>query len=119
MAKIKVHTASFPYVEITSSGSCLFIKTSAFQFTGETVHASEIKTLEVATEESVKKVGGTLGWGVAGGIIAGPVGLLAGALLGGKGKDVTFVAELEDGRKFMGTVDSKSFTKLQAGSLKF
>ncbi|EJV0369637.1 hypothetical protein N5280_002484 [Vibrio vulnificus] len=118
MAKIKVHTASFPYVEITASGSCLFIKTSPLQLTGECIHGSRIKSIDAASEESVKKIGGTLGWSVVGGAIAGPLGLIAGALLGGKGKDITFVAELDDGRKFMGTVNNKSFTKLKAESMR-
>ncbi|EGQ8129878.1 MULTISPECIES: hypothetical protein [Vibrio] len=119
MAKVKVHTASFPYVDITATSGSLFIKTTPFQTTGECVLGSRIKSIDAASEESVKKIGGTLGWSVVGGAIAGPVGLLAGALLGGKGKDVTFVAELDDGRKFMGTVDNKSFTKLKAESMRF
>jgi hypothetical protein len=35
-------------------------------------------------------------------------------VLGGRGKDVVFVAKLKDGRKFMGQTNSKTFTKLKA-----
>lgn len=50
-----------------------------------------------------------------GALALGPAGLLAGLLLGGeKSKDVTFVAKFKDGRKFLGTTDNKTFTKLQA-----
>lgn len=119
MAKIKVHAANFQYLEVNASGSCIFIKTGPFQLNGETIGPLDVKTLDIASEDSVKKVGGSIGWGVVGGALAGPVGLLAGVILGGNKKDVTFVAELYDGRKFMGTVDSKTFTKLQAAAMKY
>lgn len=119
MAKIKVHAANFPYLEINATGGCLFVKTGAFQLTGETIHGSRLVTIESASEDSVKKVGGAIGWGVVGGVLAGPVGLLAGALLGGNKKEVTFVAELDDGRKFMGTTDHKTFIGLQGAAMKF
>ena len=68
----------------------------------------------MATEDNVKRLGGTVGWGVVGATLLGPVGLLAGLLLGGKGKDVTFIMKLKDGRKLLGTVDGKTYTKLNA-----
>lgn len=74
----------------------------------------QIESVEIATEESVKRVGGTVGWGVVGATLLGPVGMLAGLLLGGKGKEITFVAVLKDGKKMLATADSKTFTKLQA-----
>jgi hypothetical protein len=119
VAKVKIHAANFPYIEVSAEGSCIFIKTGVFQFTGETIHASKFTTIEAASEDSVKKVGGAIGWGVVGGVLAGPIGLIAGAILGGNKKDVTFVAEIEDGRKFMATTDSKTFIKLQAAAMKF
>lgn len=88
------------------------------KFFRETVPLDQLETLEVASEESVKRVGGTVGWGVAGGVLLGPVGLLAGLLAGGRGKDVTFVCKLRDGRKFMATAPSKVFTELSAALFK-
>ncbi len=119
MSKVKVHAANFPYLEISAMGGCVFIKTGVFQLSGETVHASRFLTIETASEDSVKKVGGAIGWGVVGGVLAGPVGILAGALLGGNKKEVTFVVEIDDGRKFMGTTDSKTFIGLQGAAMKF
>lgn len=74
----------------------------------------DIEEITLATEDSVKRVGGTVGWGAVGALALGPVGLLAGLLLGGKGKDVTFVLKLKDGRKMLATTDSKTYTKLTA-----
>lgn len=83
-------------------------------FTGETISVKELEAVEIATDETVKKVAGTVGWGVAGAVILGPVGLLAGLLLGGRKTDVTFVARFKDGRKFLGTAESKAYKALLA-----
>jgi len=114
MAKIKVHAGDFLEGDDQYSFGSLILKTKEHSFIGETIPITELETVEIATEESVKKIGGTIGWGAAGAVILGPVGLLAGLLLGGKKKEVTFVARFKDGRKLLATTDSKTFTKLQA-----
>ena len=88
------------------------------KFFRETIPLDQLEAVEVASEESVKRIGGTVGWGIAGGLLLGPVGLLAGLLAGGRGKDVTFVCKLKDGRKFMATSSSEVFTALSAASFK-
>jgi hypothetical protein len=80
----------------------------------EKISIYKLSELEVASEETVKKIAGTVGWGIAGGVILGPAGLLAGLLLGGKKKEVTFVAKFNDNRKMLATTDSKTFSQLQA-----
>lgn len=84
----------------------------------ERVPESELEEVEIATEQSVKRLSGTVGWGLAGGVLLGPAGLLAGLLLGGRDKEVTFVARLHDGRKFLGTTDNGTYIKLKAATLK-
>jgi hypothetical protein len=114
MATIKVHAGDFLKGEGQLSFGSLTLKTKEHSWVGEAIPLSALETVEVASEESVKKVGGTVGWGAAGAVILGPVGLLAGLLLGGRKKEVTFVAKFKDGRKLMATTDNKSFTKLKA-----
>lgn len=80
----------------------------------ERIRGHLLETADIASEENVKRIGGTVGWGVVGATLLGPVGLLAGLLLGGKGKEVTFVARFKDGRKLLGTTDPKTFTKIKA-----
>jgi hypothetical protein len=75
---------------------------------------AEMEEIDTASEESVKRVGGTVGWGLAGAAVLGPAGLLAGLLLGGRKKEVTFVARFTDDRKMMATTDSKTYAKLVA-----
>ena len=76
-----------------------------------------VREVTIATEENVKKLGGAIGLGVAGGILFGPVGLLAGLLVGGKRKEVTFICKLQDGRKFLGTCKEKIYKEIQVGLL--
>jgi hypothetical protein len=114
MASIKLHAGDWG----KGSGSYMFGQISLPKPNGwgalETIAAATLTEVELASEDSVKRLGGTVGWGVVGAVALGPVGLLAGLLLGGKGKDVTFVAKFKDGRKILATTDSKTYTKLKA-----
>lgn len=84
----------------------------------ETVKFKKIVSVEPANQESVKRAGGTIGWGVAGAALLGPMGMLAGLIAGGQGADVTFVCKLKDGRKFLGTMKSKDYAILAAAAFK-
>ena len=86
----------------------------AFFAKSHTISGVQIKTLAVASEENVKNLEGTVGWGIAGAALLGPVGLLAGLLLGGKNKEVTFIMKLIDGRKMLATTENATYTKLTA-----
>lgn len=116
VAKMKIHAGDFG----KGAGTYMF---GSFGFPwqpgdgfglGKGRHVSELQSVEIATEEAVKRVGGTVGWGVVGATLLGPVGLLAGLVAGGRGKDVTFVAQFKDGHRFLATVDAKTYTKIQA-----
>jgi hypothetical protein len=115
MAKITVHAGDFLKVPgfLTSNGMIL-LATEEHPTDGEFIPLTEVDTIEVASEESVKKLGGTIGWGAAGAVLFGPVGLLAGLLFGGRKKEVTFVAKFKDGRKLLATTDNGTYTKLLA-----
>lgn len=121
MAKLEIHAGDFNKGKGTISflfGSCSILPAyggdDKWLQTAHSISSDNIVDLSLATEENVKRIGGTVGWGVVGATLLGPVGLLAGLLLGGKGKDVTFVLKLKDGRKMLATTDSKSYTKLAA-----
>jgi hypothetical protein len=116
MATIKILAGDFLKGDSNFSFGSLSLRTKEHSFLGEIIPAKEIDEIEIANEESTKKIGGTIGWGAAGAIVFGPAGLLAGLLLGGRKKEVTFVAKLKDGRKFMATTDPNTYTKLKAAS---
>lgn len=115
MATIKIHAGDFPAGKASSTFAAMTMPWKAGDgWGGECITFSEIETLELAGEESVKRVGGTLGWGIVGASLLGPVGMLAGLLAGGRGKEVTFVCQFKDGRRMLASTDSKTYTKMQA-----
>jgi uncharacterized protein with ACT and thioredoxin-like domain len=114
MATVNVLAGDFLEGNGQYSLGSLVLKTKKHRFLGEKIPSDQLDTLDIATEENIKKMAGTVGWGTAGTIVLGPVGLLAGLLLGGKKKEVVFVASFKDGRRLMASTDGKTFTKLQA-----
>jgi len=73
-----------------------------------------VEKVELVTEENKKSLVGAAGWAAAGTLLLGPLGLIAGALIGGNKKEVTFVCYLKEGKKFMAVADIKIYQKLLA-----
>lgn len=80
----------------------------------EEVPLSEIESFELASEESVKKIWGTVAGGAIGLAILGPLGLLAGVLTGGNRKEVVWMCRFKDGRKLMAKSKNKTYEAIQA-----
>jgi len=112
MASVKIHAGDFLQGHCEYDAGTLRLRTNEHRFLGEKIDAARLTSLEQATEESVNRLAGRMGWGVAGGALLGPAGLLAGLLMGGRKKEVTFVAVFDDGRKMLATADSKTYTQL-------
>ena len=86
--------------------------TSSF-FGGTGLRLSFFQEVEVATEESVQKLGGSLGTAIAGGILLGGVGALAGAVTGGKGKEANVICTFTNGAKALAKVNGPMLDALQ------
>lgn len=80
----------------------------------ETIPVTDVQSMDIANEENTKTLAGSIGMGVAGAALLGPVGLLAGVLAGGNKKTVTFICTFKDGRRFMGTTSTKVYAQIQA-----
>ena len=115
MKKLKVVAGDFGKSPGEVCSDHIRIWSDQHWFRGERISYTDFKSIEVANEENVTKFGSAAGWGAAGAVVLGPVGFLAGALLGGKGKEITFIAELKNGKKFMATTENKYFKIIQAG----
>lgn len=73
---------------------------------------TNIKDIEVITQDKSKDVGSSVARGLAGGILLGPVGLLAGAMLG-KNSNINMVTiTFTDGQKSLVEVDKDIFDRL-------
>ncbi|MDR3499932.1 MAG: hypothetical protein P4L72_11990 [Parvibaculum sp.] len=82
----------------------------------EKISVTQIAEVGIASQESVTRLGGAIGWGIAGDVLLGPVGLLAGLVAGGRGTNIEFVCVLNDGRKFLATASSKIFARLRSAA---
>jgi hypothetical protein len=82
-------------------GKCVFLR--------QKILLTEIAALEIASVDAVNRLGGAIGWGLAGDVFFGPVGLLAGLLRGGRGSRINFICQLKDGRKFLASAPSSLF----------
>lgn len=123
MSKVKVIAGDIPAVEWTASanaqlGFAIFVSlsTPSHPFKGETL-TLKIASVEPLTEEKVKKLAGTAGWGLAGAALLGPLGAIGGMLLGGNKTEISFVCNTKDGKRFMGVTDAKFYQQLVAASM--
>lgn len=121
MATIKIHAGDFAKGDATvEMNTSILLMSEAWEpgapFMGRkhTIKKDEIEEIIIATEENVKRIGATVGWGTVGAVAFGPLGLLAGLVFGGKGKDVTFIMKLKDGRKMLATANNKTYIKISA-----
>lgn len=81
-----------------------------------------VQQVEIQTEEKLKKLAGSAGWGFAaaivGGFLTGGVGVLAGllggVLAGGNKTEICFSCQLKDGRKFIAVTHTKTYQKMLA-----
>lgn len=78
---------------------------------------SEIESLEIQTQDSVKDLAKTLGLTVAGGALFGLPGAIAGYFVSGNRKEVCVLVKLKDGRKFLAAVDQRIYQQMIALSL--
>jgi hypothetical protein len=77
-----------------------------------TIPISNIKELEAATEEVVKKQASIIRWSLARVLLLGPVGLVAGWLLRDKEREITFFAMFKDGRYLLAITDIDTYSKI-------
>ena len=97
------------------AGGFLYMKQPG-RWLREKIPASEILSIDVASQESAKSFGGAAAAGLAGGLLLGPVGLLAGVMAGGNKSVVTFTMTLRDGRRCLCAAEGGAYQSLQAAT---
>ena len=76
------------------------------------VLAKELLGTKLLTEETAKTFLRTAGWGLLGGALLGPAGLLAGVLTKGTKKSNFVACELKTGEKFVMELSDKEYGKI-------
>ncbi|KZN21191.1 MULTISPECIES: hypothetical protein [Pseudomonas] len=118
MAKIIVLAGDFPQGDGEYHLGTLTLKTSLKPRLGASFPVSEFKDLTVQNTESNKNIKSAIGLGLAGAMLLGPVGAIAGYLLAGKNTEVTFMVTMKDGAKLLAATDSDTFRDISARALK-
>jgi hypothetical protein len=118
MAKIQVLAGDFLHGQAAYHSGCINIETALYPWPGLNVAVSELKTLEVDSETSARSLPSALGLGVVGAMMLGPLGAAAGLMFSEETKEVTFWAELKDGRKFAGVTDAETYLSLEKAACK-
>ena len=88
------------------------LRTSLHPWPGITLPLSSFKSMEVANEDSINNIKDAIGFGVAGAMLLGPIGAIAGFMLAGKETEVTFLATLKDDRKLLAAVDGDTYDEI-------
>ena len=81
------------------------------------IAAKDLDTVEILTDENKISVLGGIGWGIAGTLIAGPIGLLVGGLLGANKKQHTVLVKLRSGKSFLANCNGNEYGQLTAAKL--
>lgn len=82
-----------------------------------TIRRDEIASVELVTDKNKVNVASAIGGAAVGAILAGPLGMLAGSLLAGKGKAVVLHVTLTDGRQFICSAKPKDHELLLAAAM--
>jgi len=112
MASITVLAGDFLQGDGDYRDGVFTLRTSLHPWPGITLPLSKFKSLEVANEDSINNVREAIGFGVAGAMLLGPIGAVAGFMLAGKDTEVTFLLTLKDGRKLLIAADSGTFDQI-------
>lgn len=114
MAKIIVLAGDFPQRDGEYNQGTITLKTASNPRVGSNFLVSEFKDLKVENVDSNKNIKSAIGLGLAGAILLGPVGAVAGYLLAGRETEVTFVATLKGGKKLLAATDSDTYRDISA-----
>ena len=118
MAKIIVLAGDFPQGDGEYHLGTITLKTAFKPRLGKSFSVSEFKDLTVQNTESNKNIKSAIGLGIAGAMLLGPVGAIAGYLLAGNNTEVTFMATLKDGGKLLAATDGDTYQDISARALK-
>ena len=122
MATFTLHAGDFRMASFSTGffgGSPMFslVAKGGSIWSPEEVPVSELEELEVSNRDQKRKSSGKVVGALVGGALAGPVGLLAGAVLASPERhqeSVTFTAKFRDGRRMLASTDPKTFLAMQA-----
>lgn len=86
-------------------------------FTSHKIPAAHIESVDIVTDENKASLLGAIGGGAVGTLIAGPIGLLAGAVLGGRKSATTMLIQVRGGKQILALGEPRDAQILMAAAL--
>ena len=93
--KLTIKAGDFLQCDGEYRDGSLTLKTAESPSPGERIPLHRIQNITVANHEISRSLGSAIGWGMAGALVLGPVGLVVGLWLGGKEEVAPFFRERE------------------------
>lgn len=118
MAKVKVHAGDFLPSIGQYACDALILMTEETKWLGEVIPMTELEVVNLASEDALKKIGGSVGWGVEPALVQSRIDYLARVSGIGIKNAATFIAKFKDGRKLLATTDSRTYTKIRTAILR-
>ncbi|WP_223547359.1 hypothetical protein [Pseudomonas sp. A-B-19] len=114
MAKIKILSGDFLDGHATYEPGFITIETSVYPWPGLKISTQEIRDLTLVSESSYRDVSGSVSLGLAGAMVLGPIGAVAGLMLAGEKDEVTFSLALRDGRSMLCATDGCTYRNIES-----
>ncbi|MBX8603804.1 hypothetical protein K5D40_16400 [Pseudomonas cichorii] len=112
MAKINVLAGDFLQGNGEFHSGTITLVTPLFPWPGICFKQDDIKSVEIVSKATNRRMDDAIGKGIAGALVLGPVGAAAGMLLANEEKEITFVATLKDGRSMLAATDENTYRKM-------
>jgi hypothetical protein len=117
MADLEVYGVDFLKGRGHLSFGKLTLKTPAHRFFGESIPIDQIAYIETVSSHTTKDAGAGIEAGIAGAVLAGTPGFLAGVMLGKSKGQISFVARFKDRRILLATTDHATYNTLLSAAL--
>jgi hypothetical protein len=112
MTKIKILAGDFLQGDGEYRAGIITLVTPLCPWPGISLRHTDISHMEIASEAFTTRMEDALGLGLAGALVAGPVGAAAGMMFAGGQKEITFLIAFKDGRKLLAATDDKTYQTL-------
>jgi hypothetical protein len=115
MSKVKVLAGDFLQGDGEYHSGLLNVETPLYPWPGIKIPVTSVKSIEVATTGSNKKLEDAISLGLAGALVLGPLGAAAGVFLASEEIEVTFWVTLKDGRRLLAATDDRTYREIEGG----
>ncbi len=113
MSRFEILSGDFLSGKGTFQAGVFQIETDLFPWPGLALPTTAFRGISAVSEESSSDTTSALTLGLAGAMVLGPLGAVAGFALSSQKQEVTFMVELHDGRTLLGLASIDDYQRLE------